>query len=406
MRPPAAITRSLLVLALALVLACLVMAAIGGLHAVALSVEILLPLGVAALLIAHAADTGRLAPVLRTLRDRFQLGLGLALGLLLAAMAIGAAVMFVSPHDAWATIGILVFAALIAGRAAQLLLRGVLADVQAIRDGLHAVEQGERDVRIAAHSSEELADLAATANRMIQTLRSEERSRDAADAARRQVIAAVSHDLRTPLTSLRLLTQALDDELVDPDTARRYVQTMGANVRALGTLIDDLFELSRLNAGDFAWTTEAVPLAELVQEMVLALRPEADAQGVVLSANVAADLAPARANPEKLQRALVNLLQNAIHHTPPDGSVLITAQQANGSVQIEVSDTGHGIADTDRPRVFEPFYSGGSEAARTGAGSGLGLAISRAIVEAHGGRIWLADANRGTRVRLTLPVAE
>jgi signal transduction histidine kinase len=396
--------RSLLVLALALAIACVVMAIIGGSHAVVVSVEILLPLGLAALLIAQAGDSGRLR--LGTLRHRFQLGLALGLGQLLAALAIGAAAMFVSPHDAWATIGILLFAALIAARAAQVLLRGVLADVGSIREGLRAVEGGEREVLIAADSSSELADLAGAANRMIASLRSEERARDAAEATRRQVIAAVSHDLRTPLTSLRLLTQALDDELVDPETARRYVQTMGANVRALGTLIDDLFELSRLNAGDFAWSTQAVPLAELVQETVLAMRAQAEAQGVLVRARIAANLAPARANPEKLERVLANLLQNAIHHTPPDGSVLVTAQRANGNVEIEVADTGEGISAADRPRVFEPFYRGGSEAARTRAGSGLGLAIARAIVEAHGGRIWLAEAAQGTRVRLALPVAE
>lgn len=396
--------RSLLVLALALAIVCVIMALIGGAHAVVVSVEILLPLGLAALLIAQAADAGRLR--LGTLRQRFGLGLALALGQLLAALAIGAAAMFVSPHDAWATIGIVLFAALIAARAAQVLLRGILADVSAIREGLRAVEQGEREVTIAADSSSELADLADAANRMIAALRSEERSRDAAEATRRQVIAAVSHDLRTPLTSLRLLTQALDDELVDPETARRYIRTMGANVRALGTLIDDLFELSRLNAGDFAWSTEAVPLAELVQETVLTMRAQAEAQGVLVSTKIAADLAPARANPEKLERVLANLLQNAIHHTPPDGSVLVTAQRANGNVEIEVADTGDGIAAADRPRVFEPFYRGGSEAARTRAGSGLGLAIARAIVEAHGGRIWLAEAAEGTRVRVALPVAD
>ncbi len=396
--------RSLLVLLFALAIAGSVMAAIGGAHAVVVSVEILLPLGLLALLIAQAADSGRLR--LGTLRHRFQLGLALALGQLLAALAIGAAAMFVSPHDAWATIGILLFAALIAARAAQLLLRGVLADVHAIGDGLRAVERGERDVHITAGSSTELAELAGAANRMIQTLRSEERARDAAEATRRQVIAAVSHDLRTPLTSLQLLTQALDDELVDPATARDYVQRVGANVRALGSLIDDLFELSRLNAGDFAWSTEAVPLAELVREMVTAMRVQADAQGVAVSAEIAADLAPARANPEKLSRALANLLQNAIHHTPPDGAVLVRAEQADGTVQIEVSDTGEGIAPADRPRVFEPFYRGGSEAARTNGGSGLGLAIARAIVEAHGGRIWLAPATEGTRVRLALPLAD
>jgi signal transduction histidine kinase len=394
--------RSLLILAIALGASAGVMFAIGGGHAVVLSVEILLPLGAAALLVAHAANAGRLR--LRTLRHRFQLGLGLALGQLLAAMVIGAAVMFVSPEDAWTTIGILVFAALIAGWAARLLLRDVVADVRAIGDGLHAVERGERDAHITARSSEELVDLAGTANRMIQTLHSEERSRDAAEAARRRVIAAVSHDLRTPLTSLRLLTQALDDELVDAETARRYVKTMGANVRALGTLIDDLFELSRLHAGDFAWTTEAVPLAELIQETITAIGAQADAGSVAVSARIAPGLAPALANPEKLQRVLLNLLQNAIHNTPHDGSVLVTAEEAEGSVAIEVSDTGRGIPAEDRSRVFEAFYRGGSDSARTRAGSGLGLAISRAIVEAHGGHIWLADASRGTRVRFTLPL--
>jgi signal transduction histidine kinase len=341
-----------------------------------------------------------------TLRSRFQLSIALALGQLLAALTIGAAVMFVSAEDAWMTIGILVFAALVAGCAAQILLRDVVADVRAVAAGLHAVGKGEREIRVTARSGEEFIDLADSANRMIETLRSEERSRDDADAAPRQVIAAVSHDLRTPLTSLRLLTQALDDDLVDAETARHYVQTMGANVRALGTLVDDLFEFSRLNAGDFAWTTEAVPLAGLVREMLAAMRAQAEARGVAVSADVAPGLAPARANPEKLGRVLANLLQNAIHHTPPDGSVLVRAHQTNGSAEIEVSDTGAGIAMADRPRIFEPFYRGGNEAARTHPGSGLGLAIARSIVEAHGGQIWLADAPVGTKVRFTLPLAD
>jgi signal transduction histidine kinase len=124
-----------------------------------------------------------------------------------------------------------------------------------------------------------------------------------------------------------------------------------------------------------------------------------------MTSEVPRDLAPAQANPEKLQRVLSNLLQNAIHHTPPDGSVLVSAHAADGGLQIEVSDTGDGITADERQHVFEPFYRGGSEAARTRPGAGLGLAIARAIVEAHGGRIWLPDAPRGTRVCFTLPAA-
>ena len=395
--------RSLFTLVAALVATCVVMAIIGGAHAVALTSAILLPVGLVALLLAHATDARRLR--MSTLSHRFQLGIGLALGQLLAALLIGAAVMFVSPHDAWMTVGILIFAAVIAARAAQILLNDVVADVGSVAHGLHSVGQGEREVHVQARSGRELSDLADSANAMIETLRLEERSRDEADAARRQVIAAVSHDLRTPLASLQLLAQALDDDLVDPATARRYVKSIGANVRALGALVDDLFEFSRLNAGDFAWTTEAVPLAGIVAEMVEAIRLEAQARRVSVHAEIPSDLHPARANPEQLGRVLANLLTNAIRHTPPDGSVLVRAHQREDAAQIEVSDTGEGIAAADQPRIFEPFYRGGDQAARTSSGSGLGLTIARTIVEAHGGRIWLAEAPTGTRICFTLPLA-
>lgn len=403
MRRPAAIAGSLLVLIIALGIAVAITASVGGGAGALTTVEILLPIGVAALVLAHlAAAVGWRR---QGLGRRFDLGLAIALGQLLIAVVVAAIVMYVSKHDAWATIGIVLFAALLAGRAARLLSAGVLADVRAIRDGLQAVERGSREVRVQAGSSAELAELAQAANRMIAALRAEERSRDAANAARRQVIAAVSHDLRTPLTSLRLLCEALGDDLVDARTQERYIATMGANVRALSTLVDDLFEFSRLEAGDYAWTTEAVPLAELVDEALLAMGAEAERRGVELRSDVPADLAPALANPERLQRALCNLLGNAIRHTPPDGSVQVRAQQLDGNVEVEVADTGDGIAADDRPRVFDAFYRGGQEAARTGTGSGLGLAICRAIVEAHGGRIWLADAMQGTRVRFSLPLA-
>lgn len=392
---------SIPVLALALAPACTVMAVIGG--SLPSTVAILLPVGLLALALAQLADSGRLR--LPTLHHRFELGVALALGQLLAAVAIGAAVMFVSPHDAWMTVAILLFAAVVATRAAQLLLRPVVRDVHAIRAGLHALERGEREIEIEAHSGRELEDLARTANRMIAALTAEERARDTADAARRQVIAAVSHDLRTPLSALRLLAQALEDELVDPATARRYVHTMGAHVRALGTLIDDLFELACLDAGEVAWSTGAVDLAALVGEACELVRPATEAAGVTLSAELPTSLASADANPDKLRRVLLNLLQNAIHHTPPDGSVAIRAAATNGTVEVEVADSGAGIAPQDRPHVFEPFYRGGEESARTSPGSGLGLAIARAIVEAHGGRIWLADSAGGTQIRFTLPTA-
>ena len=123
-----------------------------------------------------------------------------------------------------------------------------------------------------------------------------------------------------------------------------------------------------------------------------------------MRAELSPALAAARADPEKLQRVLFNLIQNAIHHTPPDGSVTVRAEGIGDTIEIEVADTGTGIAGEHRARVFEPFYR--ADGARTTDGAGLGLAVSRAIVEAHGGSIWLADAAVGTRVRFRLPAGE
>jgi signal transduction histidine kinase len=241
---------------------------------------------------------------------------------------------------------------------------------------------------------DEIARLAADVDAMVARLDREER-------ARRDLIAAVSHDLRTPITSLRLLADAIDDGIGDADTRREYAARIGTHVRALGALIDDLFELTRLESGDLTWTMESVRLDLLLEEAVEAMRPAADAGAVTVTTELEPALAAARANPERLQRVLFNLIQNAIRHTPPDGSVTVRALRIGDAVEIEVADTGTGIADEHRAKVFEPFYR--TDDARSDTGAGLGLAVSRAIVEAHGGSIWLEEAAVGTCVRFRLP---
>jgi signal transduction histidine kinase len=176
---------------------------------------------------------------------------------------------------------------------------------------------------------------------------------------------------------------------------------MGLHVRSLSAMVDDLFELTRLEAGDIQWSMRHIQLDELVRETVDAMRTQAEAKGVAVEMRVPGNLAPAKANPEKLQRVLFNLIQNAIRHTPADGSVTVTAESNGRAIEVEVSDTGAGIPPVDRKRVFEPFFRGDSSRRREG--SGLGLSICRAIVEVHGGRIWLDDSSSGTRVRFTLP---
>lgn len=243
---------------------------------------------------------------------------------------------------------------------------------------------------------------AAVAAALAARLAVEERSRREIEEARRRLVASVSHDLRTPLASLRLLVESIDDGVVTGETRDRYLGEIRTHVAALSALIDDLFELSRIEAGDISWTMGQVELRGLVGDTVAAMRAPAAARGVALSADLPAGDLVARANAEKLQRVLFNLIQNAIRHTPADGSVTVRARTAAGGVEVEVADDGDGIAPADGGQVFDAFYRGGDEAARGEDGAGLGLAISRAIVEAHGGRIWLEQATPGTRVRFTL----
>jgi len=337
------------------------------------------------------------------LSRQLALAVAIVVAPVLIALVVVGMLMVISDHAAVLVGVIVLVAGTIAVLVARLVAGSILRDVQAIRDGLTAVGQGERAVRIETSAADELDELASAANAMISQLAVEEAARDQSEAARRDLVAAVSHDLRTPITSLRLLAEAVQDEIVDRETRRAYLERMRIHIDALSALIDDLFELTRLEAGDISWTLQRVPLDELVEETLEAMRLEAEAKGVAVRSSVPSALAPARANPEKLQRVLFNLIQNAIRHTPADGSVVVRAERVDDLIEVEVADTGEGIAPAEREHVFDAFFRGG-DTARTGGGAGLGLAVSRAIVEAHGGQIWLADGARGTRVRFSLPV--
>jgi signal transduction histidine kinase len=394
----AAVRRSLLIVAAAGALAGAMIVPVYGAEPALVTAGLLAGVSAAGLAVAHrVARTGSGRP----LRSTFGFVIGTAVGVILLTVLGAAELMFVSNHDALIVSAIVVGAALVALRAARVASTGVVGEVGSIRDALRAVGSGQRETRVEASAAAELAELADEVNTMIARLAEEERRRDAADSARRNLVAAISHDLRTPMTALRLMVESIEDGLVDEQTLARYLATMRTHVGALGSMIDDLFELSRLEAGDLEWSLDQVALAELVDEAVAAMQVEAESKGVI----VAAELTPlpglARADPEKLQRVLFNLIQNAIRHTPADGSVTVRASPAGDCVQVEVADTGRGIPPEERDRVFDSFTRGDS--ARSPGGAGLGLAISRAIVEAHGGRIWLADSDVGTRVRFVIP---
>jgi signal transduction histidine kinase len=341
----------------------------------------------------------------RTLAGQLALIAAVAVAPVLAGLVVIALLMVISDHAVLLVSAIVIGAGVLAVIGAWLVSRALVADLDAIRDGLEAVGDGEREIVITTSANDELGQVADAANSMITRLAGEEAARDRSEAARHQLVAAVSHDLRTPITSLRLLADAIGDDIVAGEQRRSYVRRMGTHIDALSALIDDLFELSRLEAGDIGWSLEQLVVGELVDEAVDAMRAQAEAKGVRVAISMAPELSPARGNPEKLQRVLFNLIQNAIRHTPADGSVVVRAQPTPHGIEIEVADTGEGIAPAEREHVFSPFYRGGADSARTGAGAGLGLALSRAIIEAHGGRIWIADSTAGTRVRFSLPVA-
>ena len=394
-----------LALGSALLVAATVLA-VYDLHGAMVTLAILAPLGIATVagtraLLAHRERLG-------SLRRQALVTAALAFGPLAVTLVLFVQLMFVSPHDALLTASMGVYGALLGLWATRLLSNRVMDDVDTLRAGLEAVGAGERSLNLILGGDDELAQVGREVEAMVARLAAAEAMHEEADAARRSLIAAVSHDLRTPVTALRLLAEAVDDEIGDPETRRQYVRRLGVHVRALGALIDDLFELTRIEAGEVAWTMQQVQIDELVEETVAAMAPAARAGGISVRAEIDPALVPATANPERIQRVLFNLIQNAIRHTPADGSVTVRAARAGSSVEIEVADTGEGIAPGDRERVFQPFAQGADRASRTDGSAGLGLAISRAIVEAHGGRIWIVDdaaddGDPGARVRFSLP---
>jgi len=339
------------------------------------------------------------------MRRQLAVGGAIVVGQLLLAAGLFVALMTHAAPDALFTAVLALYAGIVGAWSARTITHGVLGSIDELRRGLQSVADGARDVQINTEGDDELALVARDIERLAGTLEREELSRATLEDARRQLLAATSHDVRTPLTSLRLLSAAMADELVDGPTRLEYVSRIGVHVRAMSAMIDDLFELSRLEAGDISWTMERVPLEDLVLETVDAMRAQAEAGSVSVRAELTKDLEAARANPEQIQRVLFNLIQNAIRHTPADGSVTVRASFAEDAVQVEVLDTGHGIPPAERERVFDAFVQGSDRASRSDGSAGLGLAISRAIVEAHGGRIWIEDATVGTSIRFSLPAA-
>ena len=275
--------------------------------------------------------------------------------------------------------------------AALLVARSIADSIDRVREASVEFARGNLDARAPEGGPAEVAELAASFNEMGANLG---RLFD----TRRELVAWASHDLRTPLANMQAMLEALEDGLGDPG---EYVPVLREQVRLLSLLVDDLFELARIDAGALTLELHHLPVAPVISSSIRSVEAEARSRHVTLAAEVEDDVT-ARFAPEKVERVLMNLLTNALRHTPTDGAVAVRVEPRAGEVEVAVEDTGKGLDAEARDRMFERFWRG--DQSRSSRGAGLGLAIARGLVEAQGGRIWAEDREGGgARVCFTLP---
>ncbi len=312
----------------------------------------------------------------------------------LAAVFLSGWVMFHMGSDV-KILAVAAASASVATAAALLLASAITRRVQSLRAAAGELARGDLAVRAPESGPAELAELGRSFNQMAAHL-------GELFDARRELVAWASHDLRTPLAAMQAMLEALEDGIGEPE---RYVPSLREQVRALGTLVDDLFELAQIDAGALTLELREAKAAALVESCLRTLEPEAEARGVRLQAHVNGDAA-LHCAPEKVERVLLNLVANSFRHTPNDGSIAVRVEPSAQEVRFTVEDTGEGLTPEAEGRMFERFWRGDPARTRGRGGAGLGLAIARGLVEAHGGRIWAENRpGGGARVSFTLPAS-
>jgi signal transduction histidine kinase len=331
----------------------------------------------------------------RSLRARLIAVAILAAGLPLAVLLLSGAVMLKMREDIL-LVAIAAASSAVGLAAALLVARSVTTSIDRLRGSSAELAAGELGARAPEGGPAELAELGAAFNDMASRLE------DLFDA-RRELVVWASHDLRTPLASLQAMLEALEDGLGEPD---RYLVSMREQVELLGRLVDDLFELAKIDAGALTLELREAALTGVVESCLRGLEVEAERRSVRLETRVDGEVPPVLCAPEQVERVLVNLVSNALRHTPSDGSVAVRLEPGSADVRVSVEDTGEGLAPEALRRMFDRFWRA-DQARTTGrGGAGLGLAISRALVEAQGGRIWAENRpGGGARVSFTVPRA-
>jgi signal transduction histidine kinase len=343
---------------------------------------------------------------------RRRLALAYCVGLLVATVNVltTSALMFLSAHDLGLLLLLLAFAAVISMAFAYAVAGVLTRQMQTLSSAAGRLARGDLSARVGEHGSDEIGRLAGAFDDMAEQLELAFGRERALEEGRRELITSVSHDLRTPLATTRAMVEALADGVVtEPGEVHRYLGLILQETQHLNRLIDDLFELSQIDSGVLRLECVRLDVAELVSETVAAYHLAAADRGIQLEDSVTGlDGAAVDADPDRLQRVLRNLLDNALHHTPRGGRVQVTAgAEAEAEVvRVSVDDSGPGVPASELERIFDRFYRRESSRRRDGStgGAGLGLAIARGLVQAHHGRMWAeASPLGGMSVQIRLP---
>ena len=321
--------------------------------------------------------------------------------------------MYISQHDLTVAVNVAVISSFVSLALAAALGAVVVRNARALSQAARRIGAGERVDAVGPQSG---AELTALANELVATSAKLAESRDREqriEESRRELVAWIAHDLRTPLAGIMSMAEALEDDLAsDP---QRYHRQMREQVARLSAMVDDLFELSKIDSGALRLRLEEISLYDVISDTVADLRPLSQGRTIRIEADLGREVS-VRADPRELSRAISNLLLNAIQHTPPGSPVTVAASVVDGRASIAVIDAGGGIDEDDLTRVFDPGWRG--ESARTplpsaqasmhpsrSSGSGLGLAIVRGIAAAHHGEVTVRNVPGGCRFDLVLPRA-
>jgi len=318
--------------------------------------------------------------------------------------------MFVSTeHDLNLLLALVVFSSVITAFFSLSVASTVAGRIEDIAGAIRHLARGEYRARLEAGGNDEVARLSGDVNLLAARLQVAEDERAALDRERRELTIAISHDLRTPLASIRAMAEALSDGIVDePAEVHRYYDTMRREIDRLSSMISDLFELSQLDTGALKLERRLVNVQDIATEVVDSMQAAARLAEVELA--LTKDSAPSviEADGARIERAIGNLVRNALAYTRGGGRVLVAISATNGHIDVKVSDTGDGIDERDLPHIWERFYRADRSRGRDGSGdgAGLGLAITRGIVEAHGGSVEVASAaGCGATFVLRLPLS-